>query len=133
MFIAPSGVWVVDAKTYKGKLEKRDVGPLLARREPGLRRGPEPDEARGRPGLQLKAVRAALEPDPAYEQIPIYPVLCFVASEWGLLSRPFDVRGVTVLYPGALSSRLKKAGPLLQSAMERIANRLAASLPPASA
>jgi Nuclease-related domain len=25
--VAPSGVWVIDAKAYKGKVERRDVGP----------------------------------------------------------------------------------------------------------
>jgi hypothetical protein len=28
IFVAPSGVWVVDAKSYKGKVVKRDVGPF---------------------------------------------------------------------------------------------------------
>ena len=28
IFVAPTGVWVVDAKTYKSRVEKRDVGPL---------------------------------------------------------------------------------------------------------
>jgi hypothetical protein len=26
LFIAPTGVWVVDAKAYAGKVEKRDAG-----------------------------------------------------------------------------------------------------------
>ena len=28
LFVAPSGVWIVDAKTYKGKIERRDAGPI---------------------------------------------------------------------------------------------------------
>jgi hypothetical protein len=28
IFLAPTGVWVVDAKAYKGKVVKRDVGPV---------------------------------------------------------------------------------------------------------
>ena len=31
IFVAPTGVWVVDPKAYKGKLEKREVGPIWRR------------------------------------------------------------------------------------------------------
>ncbi len=31
IFVAPTGVWVVDAKAYKGKVEKREVGPIWRR------------------------------------------------------------------------------------------------------
>lgn len=130
LFVASTGVWVVDTKAYAGRLEQRDVGPLW-RAEYELYVG-----GRNRTNLvdgltpQLQAVRAALEPDLAYEQIPIRPTLCFVESDWNLLQRPFAIRGVTVLYPGALRSRLRKSGPLSHGAMERVANRLALSLPP---
>jgi len=81
--------------------------------------------------FQLKAVRAALEFDPAYDELVVHPVLCFVDTEWGVFARPFDVRGVTVLYPGALRDRLKKHGDLDRAEMGRVATRLALSLPPA--
>src|SRR3954466_14623173 len=31
MFVAPTGVWVVDAKAYKGKVVRREVGPIWRR------------------------------------------------------------------------------------------------------
>jgi hypothetical protein len=77
-------------------------------------------------------VKAALEDDPACKGISLHPALCFVESEWGLLARPFDVRGVTVLYPGALRDRLRKSGTLSRETMERVAVRLALSLPQAA-
>ena len=70
---------------------------------------------------QIRAVRIALAEDPAQEHIELHPALCFIDTEWGLLQRPFDVRGVTVVYPGALRSRVKKHGPLSRGLMERIA------------
>jgi hypothetical protein len=133
LFIAPSGVWIVDAKAYKGKLEKRDVGPFWREELQLYVHGRNRTKLVDGMALQLKAVRAALEPDPAYAEIRIHPALCFVESEWGLFARPFDIRGVTVLYPGALRHRLKKDGMLAREAMERIANRLALSLPPSGA
>jgi hypothetical protein len=49
-----------------------------------------------------------------------------------LLDSPFQVGSVWVLYPGALRKRLKKNGPLSREKMERIAKRLALSLPEAT-
>jgi len=73
LFVAESGVWIVDAKAYKGKVEHRDLGPLW-RVDPRLFVAGR-DRTKLIDGLarQLTAVRAALEPDPAYEQIPIHP------------------------------------------------------------
>ena len=31
LFVAQTGVWVVDAKAYKGRVEKRQVGPIWRR------------------------------------------------------------------------------------------------------
>jgi len=131
LFVASNGVWVVDAKSYKGKVEKRDVGPLWRQDIEFFVGGRNRTKLVDGLALQLKAVRAALEPDPAYAELTIRGVLCFVDSEWGLFARPFEVRDVTVLYPGALRDRLKKNGSLRRETMERIANRLALSLPPA--
>ena len=133
LFVAPSGVWVVDAKAYSGKLEKRDAGPFWREDLQVYVDGRNRSKLVNGMALQLKAVRAALEADPAYAQIALHPALCFVESEWSLFARPFEVRGVTILYPGALRNRLKKDGNLSRETMERIANRLALSLPWAGA
>jgi len=78
-------------------------------------------------------MRATLHTDRAarHKVGEVHPVLCFVDTEWGVFARPFEVRGVTVLYPGALRDRLKKDGALVRATMERVASRLALSLPPA--
>jgi hypothetical protein len=132
IFIAPSGVWVVDAKSYKGKVAKRDVGPFWrseykvyvgGRDRSNLAKGVE---------SQVEAVLAALRPDPVVKGTDVYAGLCFVDSDWGMLDFPFQVGTVWVLYPGALRKRLKKDGPLSRELMEHVAKRLALSLPPAN-
>jgi hypothetical protein len=133
VFVGPSGVWIVDAKAYKGKLEKRDVGPFWREDLRVYVNGRDRTTLVDGLDLQVRAVRAALDPDPVCRDVAIHPALCFVESEWSLLARPFGIRGVTVLYPGALRSRLKKDGPLTRDSMERVAYRLAVSLPPAGA
>jgi hypothetical protein len=132
IFVAPTGVWVVDPKAYKGKVEKREVGPIW-RRENEVYVG-----GRNRTALakgvekQVAAVIAALKADPTLRGTDVHAALCFLDSEWGLLDFPFQIGNVWVLYPGALRKRLKKGGPLSREAMERIARRLDLSLPPAA-
>lgn len=132
LFVASTGVWVVDAKAYKGKLEKRDAGPLWRADYRVYVGGRDRSKVVKSMAIQLKAVRAALELDPNAGRIAIHPAVCFVESDWDLLARPFQVEGVTILYPGALRSRLKKKGGLSREAMERIAHRLALALPSAA-
>jgi hypothetical protein len=132
IFVASSGVWVVDAKAYKGKVAKREVGPFW-RRENEVYVG-----GRNRSGLakgvekQVAATIAALKADPTLKGTDVHAALCFLDSDWALLDFPFQIGNVWVLYPGALWKRLKKTGPLSREAMERIARRLDLGLPPAA-
>ncbi len=133
IFIASTGVWVVDAKAYAGKAEKREVGPVWRRENQVYIAGRNrSDRAKG-VEKQVAAVIAALRADPTLKGIDVHAVLCFVESEWGLLDFPFQIGNVWVLYPGALRKRLKKTGAVSREVMERIARRLDLSLPSAVA
>lgn len=131
LFVSPTGVWVVDTKAYKGKVAKREVGPLW-RRDNELFIG-----GRNRTALangvrrQVDAVNAAMRSDETLLGTDIHAALCLVESEWGLLDFPFQLGNVWVMYPGALKKRLRKGGPLPREVMERIARRLDLSLPSA--
>jgi hypothetical protein len=131
LFVAPTGVWVVDAKAYKGKVKQRQIGPFWrgenevfvnGRNHTKLARGVE---------HQLDAVIAAVRSDQSLNDVPIFGALCFVESEWGLTDFPFNVGKAWVCFPGALRKALKKKGPLTRETMEHIARRLDLSLPPA--
>ena len=131
IFVAPSGVWVVDAKAYGGRVVKREFGPAW-RRENKVYVGRHDRTARAK-GVekQLECVLTALRLEPRANGTPIHGALCFVESEWALLDFPFQVGPIWVLYPGALRKRLKKKGPLSTQAMELVAATLERSLPPA--
>jgi len=133
IFVAASGVWVVDAKSYKGKVTKREVGPFWRADHKVYVAGRDQTKLAARVESQVHAVLAALRPDPTLKGTEVYGAMCFVGSEWGLLDRPFQVGAVWVLYPGALRKRLEKDGPLSRERMERIARRLDLSLPRAPA
>jgi hypothetical protein len=132
IFVASSGVWVVDAKALKGKVVRHEVGPIW-RRENKVFVG-----RRDRTSLtksvekQVTAVIAALTPDPELKGTDVHAALCFLDAEWALLDFPFQVGFVWVMYSGALRKRLKKKGSLSRQKMERIARRLDLSLPRAT-
>lgn len=129
IYVAPTGVWVVDAKAYKGKVIKRDVGPFW-REENKLYVGGRNRTDRAKAvESQVEAVLAALRPDPEAKGTGVHAALCFLDSDWGLFDLPFLVGSVWVLNPSALRKRLRKNGSLSRDRMERIAHRLDLSLP----
>lgn len=132
IFVAPSGVWVVDAKSYKGTVVKRDVGPFWRTENKVYVGGRDRSPLAKSVESQVEAVRAALRPDRDMKGTDVHAALCFVDSEWRLLDSPFQVGTVWVLYPGALRKWLKRNGALSPELVERIAKRLALSLPAAA-
>lgn len=129
--VAPSGVWVVDAKLYRGKVECRTVGSFWKPENRVFVGGRDRTKLVLGMARQVEATRAVLTADPLAPEIAIVPAVCFVASEWGLFAKPFELHGVTVLWPQKLAERIAAPGRLTATAIARIANRVAVGLPPA--
>jgi Nuclease-related domain len=132
IFVASTGVWVVDAKALKGKVVQREVGPIWRRENEVYVGGRNRTNLSKSVEKQVAAVIAALKPNPEFKGTDVHAALCFLDSEWSLLDFPFQVGFVWVMYPGALRKRLKKKGSLSREKMERIARRLDLSLPRAT-
>jgi hypothetical protein len=130
--IAPSGVWVIDAKLYRGKVERRTLGPIW-RSETAIFVGGR-DRTKLIHGMprQVEAVTAALAPDPLGTEVAVRPAVCFVASDWALFAKPFEIAGVLVTWPQKLVERIVAPGPLTTPAVTRLANRIGVSLPRAA-
>ncbi len=126
--IAPSGVWVVDAKHYKGLVEHRDVGGWL-RSDYRLFVGGR-DRSQLATGLdwQVAAVRAALDGT----AVPITAALCFIDAEWRPFSKPFRYGGVWVTWGSKLAEMIAAPGPLTTSEVAELTTQLATSLPAAT-
>jgi hypothetical protein len=126
--LAPSGVYVIDAKRYRGKVEI-----VRFRGQPHLRIAGR-DRTRLIDGLdrQVEAVRAAIDSD-----VPLHGCLCFVApagmlADSGLpLLRTPTIRGHHLYYPRRLARRLNRTGPLDAGQLQALADRLVSRLPPA--
>jgi hypothetical protein len=93
--VSRRGVFVVDAKKYKGRPVLRVEGGLFRARTETLVVGGR-DCTKLVEGVlkQVDLVRAAVD-DPA---VPVTGALCFVAADWPLIGGAFETRGVHVLW-----------------------------------
>ena len=128
--IGPSGVTVIDAKRYRGRIAVEHRGGLLRARTEHLRVGGR-EQTKLVDGVlaQAEAVRQLLEGS-EHDGVTVRAALCFVDGDWPLLGR-LQVRGVPILPPRHAAKLCRAEGPLDPSQVERLADELARRLPPA--
>ena len=125
--VAPSGVYVIDAKKYKGRPSLKVEGGILRSRTEKLLVGTR-DCTKLVDGMhkQLDVVRPIVGDD-----IPLIGVLCFVEADWPLIGGAFTTRGIKVLRPKKLYPLLAGDGRLSRTQIIETHRSLAAALPPA--
>jgi len=128
--IAPAGVFVVDAKHYKGLIKIRDRGGLF-RRDDRLFVGRR-DCSKLVDGLapQVDAVERALDAADVSSDITVTPVLCFVDGEWPILFPPSSFEGVRLEGKRSIKKLIISTRVLEADEIERLARILAVALPP---
>ena len=99
--ITPRGIWVIDAKRYKGRPELKIEGGILRPRVEKLLVGRR-DCTKLVDGVlkQVDVVRDLVG------DVPVTGVLCFVEADWPLIGGAFSTRGVHVLWPKRLTKVL---------------------------
>lgn len=122
----PSGVFVIDAKRYKGRPQLRVDGGIIRERTEKLLVGSR-DCSKLVDGLlkQAKLVRTAIED----ESIPVRAFLCFVDAYWPLFGGSFTTRDVAVLWPKKLADIITAPGPGQKQAIATIHAGLAKAFP----
>lgn len=127
MAVTSSGVYVIDAKKYRGRPHLKVEGGLFRPRVERLFVGSR-DGTKLVDGVlkQVDVVRGLLEPG-----VPVNGVLCFVEADWPLLGGDFTTRGVEALWPKKLYPKLQAEGPLTVDAIAEIHRTLARALPAA--
>lgn len=123
--IAATGVWVIDAKKYTGRLQRRDKG--------GWRKVDYHVYVNGRDQTKLVAglhkqaavVRTAL----GDLDVPIHSAICFVEAEWDFFLKPFQIESVWITYGRHLSEIIGGDGALSADRVLEVANELAIKLP----
>ncbi len=101
MVVTPGGIWVIDAKRYKGRPALKIEGGILRPRVDKLLVGRR-DCTTLIDGM-VKQVGLVRE---VAEGIPVTGVLCFIEADWPLLGGAFAIRGVDVVWPKRLMKLL---------------------------
>ena len=122
--VTASGVYVIDAKRYRGRPHLKVEGGILGPRVERLLVGSR-DCTKVVDGVlkQVDVVRALLEVD-----VPVHGVLCFVDADWPLIGGAFTTRSVQALWPKKLYPQLQAEGPLTADVIAEIHRTLALSL-----
>jgi hypothetical protein len=128
ILVAPSGIFVVDAKNYAGTVQIRNEG--FFRPVPRLFVGGR-DRSKVADGLswQVSAVRAALGHADLPFMPPITGVLCFVSARWPPFGKPKTFEGVRLDSPDSLKAVLNGPSVLRPATVEQIVRVLAEVLP----
>lgn len=125
IIVAPSGVWVVDAKRYKGRPALQVDGGIFRPRVESLRVAGR-DKTKLVAGVQTQVERVATAVnDPT---VPVTGALCFIEADWPLIGGSFTVNGVHVLWPRLLVKRLTTAIETNVD-VDAVATRLAGAFP----
>jgi hypothetical protein len=125
--VTPTGIWVIDAKRYRGRPHLKIEGGLVRPRTDKLLVGSR-DCTKLVDGVlkQVEVVQTVIGID-----VAIHGVLCFVEADWPLIGGAFQTRGVEVMRPKKLYPKLQEPGPIEPADIDDLHRRLAIGLPPA--
>jgi nuclease-like protein len=125
--VAPSGVWVVEAKDYDGRVERRDVGGWFKVDERLYVAGK--DRSHLVDGLDRHVIAVEnLLAQAGLTSVPVHSALCFVNSEWGWFAKPFSMSGVWVTWPERLTELVLDWRAIPDSEFDTLARALAGRL-----
>jgi Nuclease-related domain len=130
--VGAAGIYVIDSKHYKGRIERRSTGTFLGHGSDKLFVAAR-DQTTIVDGMarQVAAVEAAVGDLTDARNTPIRPVICFVQGEWSLLAKPFVLDGVTITRLNALTDLVRTPGPLNETAVQALGRHLRSQLPAA--
>ena len=127
LVVGPAGLFVVDAKRYKGSLQIRDKGGLFRTDNRLYVGGRDCSRLADNMGWQVKAVESVLAS--VEVAMPVTPVLCFIGVDWPLLFRPDSFRGVRLEGPKSLRKLITATPALDADEIDKLARILATGLP----
>jgi hypothetical protein len=122
--VCPSGVFVIDAKQYSGKVRVDDLGFRGLKLMIAERDRTKLIDALER---QMSVVGDALTAH-GHGDVPVRGVLCFTTGELPRF-KTLEIRRQLLLTRRGLGRRLDADGPLTSFSIEEVAQALAAALP----
>jgi hypothetical protein len=130
LVIGPAGIFVIDAKSYTGKVERRDRGWLLERDWRLYVGGRDRTTLVEGMARQVETVQTSLA-STQFSGCRVVPVLCFVDSQWEIIATPFVFEDVRVVWPRMLGKLVRAPGELGGAQIVELESLLAAKLPAA--
>ncbi len=125
--MTPTGVYVIDAKRYRGRPHLKVEGGLVRPRVEKLLVGSRNCSSVVDGVIkQVTMVRHQLD---AF--VPVHGVLCFVEADWPLIGGSFTTRGVEAMSPKKLYPKLRSESPLDAETIAMVHRTLAGSMKPA--
>jgi hypothetical protein len=135
--VVASGIWVIDTKHYRGRLERRELGRGWFVPRPRLVvAGRDQGRLVSASRRQQALVTEALLKDEsgggrgAGPRSLVRAALCFTGVQVGLFARPFKLEGVLVTWPRPFARALRAPGPFGPAERRALAARLARAFPP---
>lgn len=125
--IGPAGIFVIDAKRYKGRPSLRVEGGILRPRTETLMVG-------GRRSNNLvdgMHKQLAVVEDVIGSDVPITGMLVFLGADWPLIGDAFVTQQVRVLWPKKAAETITQPGPLDAAHIDAVLRALADALKPA--
>lgn len=129
LLISVAGVFVVDARLYKGETHIRHRGGLFTpddRLQVGKR---DCSHLAENMTWQVDAVRTALESADIEVMPPVVAVLCFIDGEWPLLWRPQSYKGVRLEGTRSIKKLITRDQVLDVETLDKLAGILAVKFP----
>ncbi|GAA2153489.1 nuclease-like protein [Humibacillus xanthopallidus] len=125
--VTARGIYVIDAKKYRGRPHLKNEGGLFRPRNDRLLVGSR-DCTTLVDGVlkQVDVVRGVLDID-----VPVHGVLCFVEADWPLIGGTFTTRDVQTLWPSKLYPQLQADGLYTGETIAEMHRKLAHALQPA--
>ncbi len=130
--IAPSGVYVIDAKRYKGKIEVRK--PFFGEEKLTIAGR---DKTKLVEGLKRQGDAVQIALDSIGQLAPVHTCFCFInpsgqSGGSGIpLIRTLSIDGCRLYYPRRLAKRLNQQGELDSNQIQLLSHSLARLFPPA--
>jgi len=130
--VAPSGVWIVDSKVWKGRIEYKSVTMMSTAKRLFVDGKDRTSAVEAIFNLVIPVAQLLGD-----KSVPIKPALVFIEGDWSdtsaariLANRPYQHLSVWISWPRAIWKKINEPGPLDKDAIKRIGADLDTSLPP---
>ena len=130
--IAPSGVWIIDSKNWKGKIEYKAESMMSVNTRLYVGGRDRTSETESIYGLVIPVAQVIGD-----RSVPIHPALVFIDGDWSLASlprmlanKPYQHLSVWITPPRTLAKLINEPGPLDADSVKRVGNKLDEALVP---